>query len=77
VTIEFISDRPPSVTDFSSAEDAQRCIETAKQNQKAWHIFHSVQKTLTGQHLIELSLYRWHETREWRGKYQMPEQTKG
>jgi hypothetical protein len=66
VTVEFIVKRAPVIREFESEQEARRCVETAKRDPDAWHIFHSFQKTPRGQQRIEMSLYRSHETRDWR-----------
>ncbi len=72
VTVEFISNRPPAVYDLDSAEEAHRCVETAKQDSEAWHVFYATHKgPRATQHLIQLSLYRSYETREWRRQHQV------
>ena len=75
VTVEFVQKRTPTVYDFGSAEDAERCIETEKQNPEAWHIFHAVQKAPGDRSFILSSLYRSHETKEWRREHFAPQKT--
>ncbi len=69
VTVEFLTHGSPVVHDFDDAGDAQRCIETAKQDREAWHIFHSIRQAPVARSVIALSLYRSHDTGEWRPEH--------